>query len=102
MKKHILISILISIIIIGLGLATNFIKWDETPLEFGIWAIPLGIGLLFEMPFLMIMGLLIGDATESVNYELWWSVIPLVSGIFYAMLYYFIVKYFKEIISTAI
>ena len=91
MKKHLVIASVLFILVTALSLATNFIPWDETPLEQSIFSLPLAIGLLLEMPFLKIMGLWIGDTTGYVNYELFWSIIPFITGAFYATLYYFIV-----------
>lgn len=99
MKKHIIISIAIFSVVTALSLASNFIRWDETPLEQTIYALPLGIGLLLEMPFLRIMGLWIGETTGYVNYELLWSIIPFITGSFYATLYYFIVFLSKKFIK---
>lgn len=98
MKKHLNISIIVFILISALGLAANFIRWDETPLEQSIYAIPLFIGFMLEMPFLRIMGLLISDTqTEPINYTLIWSIIPFVTGMFYAAFYYLIVWQSKKL-----
>ena len=90
MKKHLVIAAVLFGIVTALSLASNFIRWDETPLEQTIYALPLAIGLLLEMPFLWVMGLWIGDTTGNVNYELLWSIIPFITGATYASLSYFI------------
>jgi len=96
MKKHLIIAIIIFIVIVILSLASNFIPWDETLLEQTIFALPLGVGLFFQIPFLMIMGLLIGNTTAYVNYQLLWTIIPFIAGIFYAGLYYVVVLAVKR------
>jgi len=100
MKKHLIIAAVIFSMVTALSLASNFIRWDETPLEQTIYALPLGIGLLLQIPLFSIMGMWIGDTTDYVNYELLWSVIPFITGALYATIYYFIVfsskRFFKK------
>ena len=92
MKKHLIVAFILFVIIAAFGLATNFIRWDETPLEQTIYAFPLGIGLMLEVPFFAIMGAIIGDRTTYVNYSLFWTIIPFIAGLFYAGIYYGIVR----------
>jgi len=99
MKKHLIVAAVLFGAVTALALASNFIRWDETPLEQTIYALPLAIGLLLQMPFLSIMGLWIGNTTNYVNYELLWSIIPFITGAFYASLYFFTVFSIKKYIG---
>ncbi len=99
MKKHLIIAVVLFGVITALALASNFIRWDETALEQTIYALPLGIGLLLQMPFMSLMGLWIGNTTNYANYGLLWSIIPFITGAFYATLYFFIVFLVKKYIG---
>ncbi len=92
MKKTTIITLAIFVVVTILGLATNFIHWDETPLEQSIAALPLGIGLMLEVPFFTLMGMWIDNTTGYVPYQTFWTVIPFVAGAFYSGLFYFIVR----------
>lgn len=88
MKKIHIILLATFIIVTALGLASNFIPWDETPLEQSIFALPLGIGIALEIPFLLIMGMFIRDTTQPIPYTLLWTVIPIITGAFYTGIVY--------------
>lgn len=99
MKKHLITAAVILVVVAALGLASNFIRWDETPLEQIIWALPLGIGLVLELPFLMVMGMFVRDTTSYINYPLLWTIIPFIAGACYGSLYYgiaYVVKNLKK------
>ena len=97
MKKHLITAAVIFVVVVALGLATNFIRWDETPLEQTIWALPLGVGLVLELPFLMIMGMFVRDTTSFINYPFWWTIIPFIAGACYGSLYYGVVYTVKNL-----
>lgn len=95
MKKNSKIILAIFLFVSVLSLAANFIRWDETPLEQSIFALPLGLGLLLEMPFLTIMGFFVKDG--NINYQLLWIIIPFVTGAFYSGIYYLVMKLNKKL-----
>lgn len=97
MKKHIIIAKIIFCLITALSLASNFIPWDETPLEQTIYALPLGIGFLIQLPFFSIIATWFGGSTASANYELLWTIIPFIAGILYASIYFLIVLSLKKL-----
>lgn len=80
----------------SLVLATNVIPWDETPLEQSIATLPLGLGLLLELPFLIPMAILTGNGSGNglISYD-WHPVMmrvtPFVAGVCYSGLFYLIV-----------
>lgn len=95
MKKHLLIALVIFVAVTSMALASNFIPWDETPLEQTIFALPLGIGLFLEVPFLAILGSVDPDA-NYVSYQLSWIVIPFVAGLFYSGVAYGVMRRFAR------
>ncbi len=95
MKKFRIITLVIFAAIFALVLATNLIHWDETPLEQSIVALPLGLGLLLELPFLLIGAMLTGNGSDNglISYD--WhptiiQVTPFLAGAFYSGLFYLI------------
>lgn len=97
MKKHLITAAVIFVVVAALGLASNFIRWDETHLEQTIWALPLGIGLILELPFLAIIGMFVRDTTSYVNYPLLWTITPFIAGACYGSLYYGVVYAVKNL-----
>lgn len=77
------ISIIATAVSLALILLTNFVSWDETPLEQSLWALPLGIGLILEMPFLYAASFL-GVFDKVKNF------LPLIASIFYGVVIYLI------------
>lgn len=95
MKKVRIITLVIFVTVFVLVLATNLIHWDETPLEQSIVALPFGLGLLLELPFLLIGAILTGNGSDNglISYD--WRptimrVIPFLAGAFYSGLFYLI------------
>jgi hypothetical protein len=107
MKKVRIISLVMFIIIFGLVLATNLIHWDETPLEQSIAALALGLGLVLELPFLLIGAFLTGNGSDNglISYD-WHStilqVMPFLAGAFYSGLFYLIATRMKKLESRKI
>ena len=97
MKKHLTTAVVIFVVVAALGIASNFIRWDETPLEQSIFALPLGIGFGLELPFLMMMGMFVRDTTSYINYPFLWTIIPFIAGACYGGLYYGIVYAVKNL-----
>lgn len=93
MKKHYIIASIVFVVFVGLALASNFIHWDETPLEQTIWALPLAFGLLIQMPVLPFVAALFGK-NEFMGNDLIWEVSPIVAGLLYSGLYLLICKQF--------
>lgn len=92
MKKHYIITSVIFIVVVGLALASNFIHWDETPLEQTLFAYPLAFGMLLQAPSLplgLIWMLMPGDY-ENFIFPL--VINPLISGVFYVWAYLVIYK----------
>lgn len=93
--KKIIISIVIFVVVTSLVFATNVIPWDETPLEQSIAALPLGLGFLLELPFLISIAILTGNgsAIGLISYD-WHSVtmrvMPFVAGACYSGLFYLV------------
>lgn len=91
--KKITISIVVFVVVTSLVLATNIIPWDETPLEQSIAALPLGLGFLLELPFLISMAILTGNGSGVglISYDLQpvvMRVMPFVAGASYSGLFY--------------
>ncbi len=101
MKKVKIITLVIFVAIFALVLATNLIHWDETPLEQSIAALPLGLGLLLELPFLLIGAMLTenGSGNGLISYD-WYTtmmqVMPFLAGAFYSGLFYLIATRIKK------
>lgn len=82
----------------SLILATNGIPWDETPLEHSIAALPLGLGLLLELPLLIPLTILTsnGSGAGLISYD-WHSttmqVMPFVAGACYSGLFFLIAHF---------
>lgn len=98
--RKIIISTVIFVVVTSLVLATNGIPWDETPLEQSILALPLGLGFLLELPFLVAMAILTGNGsgTGLLSYDLhpvMTRVIPFVVGASYSGLFY-LIAYFAQ------
>ena len=95
MKKVRIITLIIFVAIFALVLGTNLIHWDETPSEQSIAALPLGLGLLLELPFLLIGAALTGNGSGNglISYD-WYTtmmqVMPFLAGAFYSGLFYLI------------
>jgi hypothetical protein len=95
MKRITVITFAIFVTVVILVFATNFIHWDETPLEQSIAALPLGLGLLLELPFLLLGAMLTGNGSDNglISYG-WYStmmqVMPFLAGAFYSGLFYII------------
>lgn len=90
MKKHLVIGFVIFFFVVALSLASNFIPWDETPLEQTALALPLGAGLLLQLPFFTLLGAL-NPNFHLAGYNTSWIVIPFIAGMLYAALYYYAV-----------
>lgn len=95
MQKVRIITLVIFIAVFVLVLATNLIHWDETPLEQSIAALPLGLGLLLELPFLFVATMLTGNGSDNglISYD--WhptmmQIMPFLAGAFYSGLFYLI------------
>lgn len=88
MKKSFLTTTGIFLFITLLCLASNFIRWDETPLEQTMFALPLALGLFIQMPILAALGLFFRMSGESMNYELIWTLSPFFTSTFYIVVYY--------------
>lgn len=93
--KKIIISVVLFVGVTSLVFATNVVRWDETPLEQSIVALPLGLGLLLELPFLIPMSILTGNGSGVglISYD--WHpvtmrVMPFVAGVWYSGLFYLI------------
>ena len=104
MKKDFKIASILFIGITLLCLASTFIRWDETPLEQSLIALPVVIGTLLQLPF---MGTWIGDIANLIDaewvqtlfYQITWFILPFFVGAFYAALYYFIMKGTRKILK---
>ena len=95
MKKIRIITLVIFIAVFALVLATNMIHWDETPLEQSIAALPLGLGFLLELPFLILGAVLTGNGSGDGLFSYDWQPVtiqamPLVAGAFYSGLFYLV------------
>ena len=95
MKKVRIITLAIFVVVFALVLATNLIHWDETPLEQSIAALPLGLGFLLELPFMLLAAMLTGNGSGNglISYD--WhptmmQVMPFLAGAFYSGLFYLI------------
>ncbi|MFH1253178.1 MAG: hypothetical protein V1664_02495 [Candidatus Uhrbacteria bacterium] len=99
MKKHLIIALIIFLVVVVLSLASNFIHWDETPLEQTIFALPLGIGLLLELPFLTIISPLAQTDATFIYFKQLAAFIPFIAGLFYAGLYYLIIFVSKKLLK---
>lgn len=86
-KTIFLLSICCFCLIAALCYAANFIPWDETPLEQSLWALPLGIGLLLELPWLFIISLLHADQSWT-DYQWRMAILPLVTATTYSLIIY--------------
>lgn len=101
MKKHLTVAIIIFVLVASLSLASNFIRWDETPLEQTVFALPLGVGLLLEIPFLALMGLIKnGMHGQFISDRTLWILIPFIAGFCYSGLYYLIVYGVRKLLNA--
>lgn len=89
-QKNILFAIFVGVIVTGMGFAGNFIRWDETPLEQSIWAIPLFTGLLLQIPFLFIVSLFTPEPTYF--YPMLWVITPPIAGFVYGSVTYLLLR----------
>lgn len=100
-EKNRIVTLVISITTFFLVLATNTIRWDETPLEQSIAALPLGLGLLLELPFIFVGSLLTGNGSDDglISYH-WHAVImqimPFIVSVCYGGLFYVTVTRMKK------
>lgn len=83
------LAIIVTIISLALMLLTNFVRWDETPLEQSLFALPLGIGLVLEIPFLY-AAIYLGIFEKIKNF------LPLIAGIFYGATVYLLAWFWQN------
>lgn len=95
MKKLTGVTGAVFITVAILVFATNAINWDETPLEHSLAMIPLGLGMMLELPFLIMGAVLTGNGSDNGLISYAWhdefmQVMPPVAGMFYSSLVYLI------------
>lgn len=91
MKKNLITTLGCFYIVTTLCFFSNFIRWDETPLEQSLWVLPLGIGLLLQIPLFSATFFLL-PADHTVRYSTIWTIIPLLTGSLYSLLLYAILQ----------
>ncbi len=104
MKKNLIITIIIFSVVTTLSLASNVIRWDETPLEQTAWSIPLGIGFLLQAPIMAISIPLISPSSDTnfnpEFYQLMSYVFPFITGLSYSLVYYLILLLSNKIVNN--
>lgn len=101
MKSIKLTTLAIFIVVLALVIASNTINWDETILEHSHAALPLGLGLLLELPWLFVGSVLTGNGSDQglISYA-WYPTmiraIPFLTGMLYSGLFYFIATRLRQ------